>query len=198
MTNRRWLPRWGGAGLAAIVATALIASCCAACSTSSATRERSAAAAAGSAAAGPRGVASGPATFTTLDGSAVRVPDDKPSVLVFLSITCADCSDAARTLARVEAATKATARAAHVGTAKARFLGVDSDRDASAEVVSDFLHSVGANDLAAVLDPKYVLFRRYQVTALSTVLVIDSAGRVMFRAINPSPAKILAAVTAAS
>jgi thiol-disulfide isomerase/thioredoxin len=193
MTNRRWLPRWGGAGLAAIVATVLVA----ACSTSSATRERSAAAA-GSATAGPRGVATGPATFTTLDGSAVRVPDDKPSVLVFLSITCADCSDAARTLARVEAATNATARAAHLGTAKARFLGVDSDRDASAEVVSDFLHSVGANGLAAVLDPKYVLFRRYQVTALSTVLVIDSAGRVTFRAINPSPAKILSAVTAAS
>ena len=197
MTNRRWLPRWGGAGLAAIVATALVASCCAACGTSSATRERSAAAA-GSAAASPRGVATGPATFTTLDGSAVRVPDDKPSVLVFLSISCADCSDAARTLARVEAATEATARAAHLGTAKARFLGVDSDRDASAEVVSDFLHSVGASGLAAVLDPKYVLFRRYQVTALSTVLVIDSAGRVTFRAINPSPAKILAAVTAAS
>jgi hypothetical protein len=92
----------------------------------------------------------------------------------------------------------ADCRAAHLGTAKARFLGVDSDRDASAEVVSDFLHSVGANGLAAVLDPKYVLFRTYQVTALSTVLVIDAAGRVTFREVNPSPAKILAAVTAAS
>lgn len=136
--------------------------------------------------------------MTTIDGAAVRVPDNKPSVLVFLSITCADCADVARTLAQVEAATKATARAAHLATTKAGFLGVDMDRGASGRAVTDFLHSVGADGLPTVVDQKAVLSGTYQVTALSTVLVIDSAGRVTFRAINPRPGAILAAVDAAS
>jgi hypothetical protein len=115
-----------------------------------------------------------------------------------LSINCADCADAARTLAQVEAATNATARAAHLATTKAHFLGVDMDRGVSGHTVTDFLHSVGAEGLPTVLDQKAVLSGTYQVTALSTVLVIDTAGRVTFRAVNPSPAKILAAVDAIS
>ena len=142
------------------------------------------------------GAASGQAVLTTIDGAAVRVPSNRPSVLVFLSINCADCADVARTLAEVEAATNATARAAHLATTKARFLGVDMDRGVSGQAVTDFLHSVGAAGLPAVVDQKAVLSGTYQVTALSTVLVVDPAGRVTFRAVNPSPAKIVAAVDA--
>jgi thiol-disulfide isomerase/thioredoxin len=173
-------------GTVVIAAAVLLASC----GTSPATRAHSAAS-------GPR-AATGRVVLTTIDGAAVRVPGNRPSVLVFLSMTCADCADAARTLAQVEAATKATARAAHLAAAKARFLGVDMDRGASGQAVTDFLHSVGAAGLPTVLDQKAVLSGAYQVTALSTVLVIDQAGRVTFRAINPSPAKILAAVDAVS
>lgn len=182
-------------GVVAIAAAVVLASCVA-CSTNPATRGRSAAS--GSATSGSRGAGTGPAVLTTIDGAAVRVPGTKPSVLVFLSITCADCADAARTLARVEAATNATAQAAHLATAKARFLGVDMDRGASVQAVAAFLHSVGADGLPTVLDHNSALAGAYQVTALSTVLVIDPAGRVRYRAINPSPAKILAAVDAAS
>jgi hypothetical protein len=46
------------------------------------------------------------------------------------------------------------------------------------------------------VDQKAALSGRYQVTALSTVLVVDSTGRVTFRAVNPSPAKIVSAVDA--
>jgi hypothetical protein len=191
MTRRRRLPGRARVGLVAVAAAALVVPCCVACGTNPATPGRTAAS-------GPRGAATGQAALTTIDGAAVRVPGNKPSVLVFLSMTCADCADAARALARVEAATKATARAAHLATAKARFLGVDMDRGASGQAVTDFLHSVGAAGLPTVLDQKAVLSGAYQVTALSTVLVIDSTGRVTFRAINPSPAKILAAVDAAS
>ena len=48
------------------------------------------------------------------------------------------------------------------------------------------------------MDQKAVLSGKYQVTALSTVLVIDPAGHVTFRAVNPSPAKIVSAVDAVS
>lgn len=174
----------------AIAAAAVAALACASCSASPATQVPSRS--------GHGSAATSQARFTTLDGAAVRVPDSRPSVLVFLSTNCADCADVARTLTRVEAATEATARAAHLSTAKARFLGVDTDRGASAETVADFLHSVGAEGLSTVLDPKAVLFSTYRVTALSTVLVIDSAGRVTFRAINPSAGKILTAVDATS
>jgi hypothetical protein len=171
----------------AIAAAVLLASC----STNLATPAHSAASS-------PRGAASGQVVLTMIDGAAVRVPGNKPSVLVFLSVNCADCADAARTLARVEAATMATARAAHLATTKARFLGVDMDRGVSGQTVADFLHSVGAAGLPAVVDQKAVLSGAYQVTALSTVLVVDAAGKVTFRAVNPSPAKIVAAVDAVS
>jgi hypothetical protein len=193
VTRRRPLPGRARVGLAAIAAAALLASC----STDPAPRGRSAASD-GSAASGPGAAATRQAALTTIDGAAVRVPGNEPSVLVFLSITCADCADAARTMARVSAAAKATARAAHLATTKAAFLGVDMDRGASAEAVTDFLHSVGADGLPTVVDQKATLSGTYQVTALSTVLVIDSAGRVRFRAIKPSSAAILAAVDAAS
>jgi thiol-disulfide isomerase/thioredoxin len=189
MTRQRRLRGRSLIGLAAIAAAVLLASC----GTNPATRGRTAASASGL-----RGAATGQAALTTIDGAAVRVPGDKPSVLVFMSINCADCADAARTLARVEAATKATARAAHLATTKARFLGVDMDRGVSSQTVADLMHSVGAAGLPTVLDQKAVLSGAYQVTALSTVLVIDPTGRVRFRAINPSPAKIVAAVDAVS
>jgi hypothetical protein len=178
-------------GVRVIAAAVLLASGCAACSTNTASHARSPTPS-------PRHAAASQAALTTIDGAAVRVPGNRPSVLVFLSITCADCADVARTLAQVEAATNATARAAHLATTKARFLGVDMDRGASGKAVADFLHSVGADNLPTVVDQKAVLSGTYQVTALSTVLVIDSAGHVTFRAVNPSQAKILAAVDAAS
>jgi thiol-disulfide isomerase/thioredoxin len=178
------------AGVRVIAAAVLLASC-AACSAKPTTGVHSAAST-------PPGAAISGAALTTIDGAAVRVPSNRPSVLVFLSITCAACANVARTLAQVEAATSATARAAHVATTKARFLGVDMDRGTSGQAVADFLHSVGADGLPTVVDEKAVLSGTYQVTALSTVLVIDSAGQVRFRAVNPSQAKILAAVDAAS
>src|SRR5262249_7626603 len=129
------MTRWPGRALVAVVAIAA-AVVLASCSTHPATPAHSAASRTPDA-------ATGPATLTTIDGAAVRVPGNRPSVLVFLSINCADCAYAARTLARVEAATKATARAAHLATTKARFLGVDMDRGVSGQTVADFLHSVG-------------------------------------------------------
>jgi hypothetical protein len=193
VTRRRRAPGRACVGLAAIAAAVLLASC----GTSPARRGHDAASP-GRAAPGSPSAATGQAALTTIDGAPVRVPSNRPSVLVFLSMTCADCANAARTLAQVEAATKATARAAHLATTKARFLGVDMDRGASGNAVADFLHSVGAAGLPTVVDQKAVLSGRYQVTALSTVLVIDPTGQVRFRAVNPSPAKIVAAVDAAS
>ena len=174
-------------GLIAVAAAVLLAGC----SASPAPRGHGAAP-------GPRGAAANQASLTTIDGVSVRVPGDRPSVLVFLSITCAACADVARTLAQVESATTATARAAHLARTKALFLGVDMDRGTSGKAVADFLHSVGAEGLPTVVDEKAVLSGTYQVTALSTVLVVDSKGQVRFRAVNPSQAKILAAVDAAS
>jgi thiol-disulfide isomerase/thioredoxin len=178
-------------GVLVTAAAVVLASCCAACTTNTATGPRNATPSA-------RGAAAGQATLTTIDGMSVRVPGNRPSVLVFLSITCAACADVARTLAQVEAATNATARAAHLARTKALFLGVDMDRGTSGKAVADFLHSVGAEGLPTVVDEKAVLSGTYRVTALSTVLVVDSAGRVRFRAVNPGQTKILAAVDAAS
>src|SRR6478672_3480142 len=165
VTRRQRMPGRPLVGLMAMAAAALPASCSANPTTSGPGD-----APAGSAASGPHGGPTGPAVLTTIDGATVRVPSNKPSVLVFMSTNCADCADAARALVQVQAATKATARAAHLAAANARFLGVDMDVTAFAQTVRGFLHSVGAAGLPTVVDRKAVLAGRYQVTSLSTVL----------------------------
>lgn len=178
------------AGLAAVVAVWL-----ASCSTGPA--NGSGVTNAGPAASAAHRGVDNPTVLTTIDGATVRVPGNRPSVLVFMSTNCASCADAAKALVQVEAATKATARAAHRAKGTARFLGVDMDVGAYAQTVRGFLQSVGAAHLPTVVDNKEVLASIYHVLALSTVLIIDSAGRVTFRAINPTRAKLQAAINAA-
>lgn len=126
--------------------------------------------------------------LTTIDGTTVRVPSGKPSVLVFISISCADCS----------AATKAVARASHAVGDKAAFLAVDLDPGVPATDLTSFLDYVDAKRLPTMIDAKAALLAKYNVTALSTVIIIDSAGKVTYRAINPGSNAIVTAVSGAT
>jgi len=179
------LPR-ANVGLAAAAAAGILASCCAACGTNPAARVDPPASSATSA---PGRAESRPAGLRTIDGATVQVPSGKPSVLAFISIGCADCS----------AAAKAVAQAAVTLGNRATVIGVDMDPGVPPQTITSFLDYVGAKNLPVVIDDaKFTLTKTYGVAALSSVLVVNPAGKVTFRKINPSAAAIAAAVTATS
>ena len=127
-------------------------------------------------------------TVTTIGGARVRVPSGKPSVLVFISLSCADCS----------AAAKAVAQASRTIGDKATFLAVDLDPGVPAQDLNDFLGSVHAKTLPTMIDAKFALSAKYKVSALSSVIVIDPAGKVTYRAVNPTASAITTAVAQSS
>lgn len=182
MSSRSSVARRVSVGLTVLAAGAVLAGCGAA-ATSSSVPAASAAAGTHAGAAPAAGTA-----LRTIDGSTVRVPGSMPSVLVFLSIGCADCSAAAKTVAQA---------ARSVGD-KASFLGVDLDPGVPPQDLRSFLAAADAQNLPTVIDAKAALTAKYQVTALSSVLVVDPAGKVTYRAVNPTANAITAAVAQSS
>ena len=79
---------------------------------------------------------------------------------------------------------------------RATFLAVDLEPAVTASHVRDFLDSVGARGLPATINSDGTLLRKYRVTVLSSVLIIDPAGKVVYRAVNPSAKAITRALTA--
>jgi hypothetical protein len=131
------------------------------------------------------------ATLRTTDGAVVRVPSARPSVLLFISLGCADCAASAQSMTRAAR----VARAAGSLHGQATFLAVDLDPDLPAAHLTDFLNSVGARGLPATISSDGALLRKYHVTVLSSVLIIDSAGKVVYRAVNPSAKAITRALS---
>lgn len=133
------------------------------------------------------------ATLRTTDGAVVRVPNARPSVLLFISLGCADCAASAQSMARAAR----VARAARSLPDRATFLAVDLDPAVSASNVRDFLDSVGAKGLPVTINSDGTLLHKYRVTVLSSVLIIDPAGKVVYRAVNPSANAITRALSTA-
>lgn len=185
MTDTPQVLRGAGAMLAVTAAIALLAACGTGRNAVGSGPVHSAATATRPAA---QAGASGSQSLTTIDGTTVYVPSRKPSVLVFISISCADCS----------AAAKAVAQASQAVGDRATFLAVDLDPGVPVQALTSFLDYVHANDLPAMVDARAALLARYRVSALSSVIVIDPAGAVTYRAINPSSAAIVAAVQGAA
>jgi hypothetical protein len=76
---------------------------------------------------------------------------------------------------------------------KADFLAVDMDPRESPETVRGFLDHIKAPQLPATIDTGAALSRRFQVAALSTLIVIDPrGGKVTYRATDPTADQIKA------
>jgi hypothetical protein len=134
------------------------------------------------------------ATLRTIDGAVVRVPSARPSVLLFITVGCEGCGASAQSTARVARIAR-VARVARSVPGRATFLAVDLDLFVSASNVRDFLDSVGAKGLPATINSDGTLLRKYRVTVLSSVLIIDPAGKVVYRAVNPSANAITTALS---
>ncbi|MDI3313373.1 MAG: TlpA disulfide reductase family protein [Mycobacterium sp.] len=129
---------------------------------------------------------SGPVTLTTVDGKQVTVPGRVPTALFFFSVAgCEECLAGGKSFAQAAAKTPG---------GKAAFLAVDMDPSDPPQKATDFLGQVGAPTLPAVIDKGAVLTGRFQVTALSTLIVVDPAGKVTYRATGPSADQITTAL----
>jgi hypothetical protein len=132
-------------------------------------------------------------TLRTTDGAVMRVPSARPSVLLFITLGCADCAASAQSMTRAAR----SLRAAGSLRGQATFLAVDLDPDLPAAHLRDFLNSVGARGLPATINSDGTLIHKYHVTALSSVLIINPAGKVVYRAVNPTAHAIIRALTTA-
>ena len=127
-----------------------------------------------------------PATVTSVDGQQISLPaNGKPTAVFFFSVGCGECVNGVRSLG--EAATTAE----NAGTV-ASFLAVDMDPGESKALIGDFMESVDAEHVPAAIDDGAALSRRFEVAALSTLIVVDADGTVTFRATDPDAATITA------
>lgn len=122
--------------------------------------------------------------IATIAGEKITVPGDKPTALFFFTVGCGECAGGAKSLA--------TAGKALSG--KAGVLAVDMDPSESPQTIRQFLTYINAPQLPAAIDTTATLARRYQVAALSTLIVVDPAGKVAYRATDPGPETIQAAL----
>lgn len=130
----------------------------------------------------PTGASTPRFTAQTVSGETVKIPGDKPAVVLFFSVECGSCGPTAHALAQVQARDP---RAAD-------FAVVDIAPNETPADVKGFLRDNDANSLAYTVDTDGRLFRSYRVTQLTTVLIIDADGRVAYRAVEPTAATIRA------
>lgn len=129
-----------------------------------------------------------PVTITALSGASVTVPGDKPTAMFYFSVGCGACVGGA----------KALGEAAEKTGGSADFVLVDIDPGESAQIVSGFQDYTETTDVPAVIDTDASLSRRFQVAAQSTLIVVDPAGAVTYRAQDPSTDQIIAELAKAA
>lgn len=135
---------------------------------------------------GPSSPAATAFTATTLSGGQVAVPGDKPSVVFFFSATCGSCGPGARALAQAQASTP-----------NVNYVAVDIDPRESVDVVRKFLTANRAGNLAYARDTDAALTRAYQLSQLSTAVVLDASGTEVYRGVDPTATRIRSALTKA-
>lgn len=132
-------------------------------------------------------VTGGNFTASTVDGTQFPVPGSKPSVLLFFNIECGACGPATKVLAQVQ----------QNSPANADYVAVDIAPQETAEEIKAFLHENDASTLAFTSDLNARLITAYQINQVSTVVVLDAAGREVFRAVEPGAEQLRTALAAA-
>lgn len=123
---------------------------------------------------------------TTTDGEEVPVPGGKASVVFFFSSSCGSCGPGAHALPD-----------AQTSTPDANYIAVDIDPSESVAVVRDFLNTNNASTLSYARDTDGGLTRAYQLSQLSTAVVLDASGTEVYRGVDPTPTQIRSALTKA-
>lgn len=125
-------------------------------------------------------------TAATLSGQQVSVPGGKPSVVFFFSVNCGTCGPGAQALAKAQQATP-----------DANYVAVDVAPGETDADVAEFLTTNQATGLAYTLDTDGALTSAYQLTQLSTAVVLDPQGAIVYRGVDPTPDQIQTALATA-
>ncbi len=125
-----------------------------------------------------------PAALTTIDGRQVSVPGSAPIALLFFSFSCGECVGGGKSLAQAQATVQQTG-------SKAGFLLVDMDPQESPQDAAHFREQIDGKNLPAVIDTGATLSRTYKISAPTTVIVVDPAGKVTYQGHAPSADQIL-------
>ncbi|WP_246204138.1 TlpA family protein disulfide reductase [Streptomyces tailanensis] len=120
----------------------------------------------------------------TIGDEKITVPGDKPTALFFFSVGCGECATGAKSLAKAGKALNG----------KAGVLAVDMDPGESPQTIRQFLDYIKAPELPTAIDKGAALAQKYKVATLSTLIVVDPSGKVTYRATDPGPEAIQAAL----
>lgn len=132
----------------------------------------------------PAAAATMPRAVSTIDDTSLRLPDGKPAAVFFFTVGCGSCQAGGAALAQVRAK----------AASKADFLLVDLDPTEPRQDIDAFRTSIGDPSLSTVATGALDLAQTFKVSALSTVVVLNPAGAVTWRATDPSTDQIIAAL----
>nr|AEX65089.1 putative export protein [Rhodococcus sp. Mel] len=119
-------------------------------------------------------------TAQTPAGEVVSFPADKATVLFFFSVECGTCGPSAAVIAEVQ----------RDDPDAATFVAVDVAYYESAAAIESFLTQNNATSLAYTIDTDASILSAYGVDQLSTVVVLNAAGEVVYREFEPSSAQL--------
>ncbi|MGD9430699.1 TlpA family protein disulfide reductase [Arthrobacter russicus] len=100
---------------------------------------------------------------------------------------CGACGPGTRVLAEVQ----------NSSPAAANYVAVDIAPYETAEEIKEFLAANNASALAFASDSDTRLITAYQINQLSTAVVLDAAGREVFRAVEPGAEQLREALATA-
>ncbi|MHA7156208.1 thioredoxin-like domain-containing protein [Arthrobacter sp. TMN-50] len=123
----------------------------------------------------------------TVEGTQVPIPGSQPSVLFFFSIECGTCGPATNVLAELQ----------RESPDEAHYVAVDIAPYETVEEIEAFLGENHGSSLAFATDLNARLITAYQISQVSTAVVLDATGSEVFRAVDPSAAQLRTALIAA-
>lgn len=107
----------------------------------------------------------------TLDGGRFGFPTGKPTAIFFTASYCGSCIPKARAFARIKA---------DVGE-RIAVLGIDIDPSDTPSSFREWIAAAGNPPFAYAMDAGSRLVRAFDVRALSTVVITDGSGKVVYR-----------------
>lgn len=122
-----------------------------------------------------------PVEITSVDGEALTVPSDRPTVLYFMASWCSSCIEQARAMNELE----------DEYADQARFIGVDVTPNATTAEVDRFRDLARSPDHPYVIDTEQQFVEGYDIVAIDSTVVVAPDGEILGR-VDATPMNVTA------
>jgi|GEM_PF-5322323 len=127
-------------------------------------------------------------TAKTITGTSATIPvPGKATVMIFYSVGCGTCISITQHIATI-AKSHPTAE----------YVAVNIDPTEDVRSSKGFLDYIDSPAIIGINDTKATITRAYQVASVSTVVVLNPAGQIVLRGVEPPPDNITKAVETAT